>query len=227
MSSFFLNKEEAPEEEHTNIHVMLDIETMGVRVGAPIITIGAVLFDPTKQDSVDALEKRGFLARIDMSSALDNSEGVDPDTLKWWLQQEDAAIKALVGDDSVPTKEAVAQFRQYCKHRWPKGDDLFFPGHMQYPVACIVWAKSPDFDCKIMEYVCAQVNEQFPFRFYEWRCVRTLQDLAWPGGPDTRPTFKFGTAHDARADAVNQALMVQAGYKELGLSIDTVKYEAI
>jgi len=198
---------------------MLDIETMGIAVGAPIITIGAVLFDPHAQDTVQALENRGFLARIDIEDAVKHSNGVDGGTLKWWLSQEDAAIKALVeGEETYMTKEAMLEFGQYCKARWPKGDDLFFAGHSQYPIACQVWAKSPDFDCKIMEHVCNLLGEQFPFRFYEWRCVRTLQDLAWPDGPDARPTFKFGTAHDARADAVNQALMVQAGYKELGLS---------
>jgi exodeoxyribonuclease VIII len=197
---------------------MVDIETMGTSPQSPVLTIGAVLFDPHEQNSVQQLENIGFLRRIDLSDALRNSGGVEPDTLKWWLEQDDKAIKALVTGEAVSLKQALIDFRNYCIDRAPQLDNKFFNGFSQYPIGCILWAKSPDFDCKILENACKAVGEQMPMKFYQYRCVRTLQDLCWPEGPSTRPIFKFGTAHDARADAVNQALMVQAGYKELGLN---------
>ena len=227
--SFFLKKTKQPShdvrsDEVTNIHCMVDIETMGTRPDSPVITIGAVLFDPQDQDNVDSLEKRGFLRRIDIADSFTNSGGVDPDTLKWWLQQDDAAIKELVNGEFVSLKQALIDFRNYCVDRAPQLEGKFFPGHTQYPIACALWAKSPDFDCKILESACRAVGESMPMRFYQYRCVRTLQDLAWPDGPDSRPTFAYGTAHDARADAVNQALMVQAGYMQLGLSKSDVTF---
>lgn len=219
MSGIFAKPPETKQElELTNVHVMLDIETMGTSPTSPVLSIGAVLFDPTVQDSVQSLEEIAFFRRIDITDAIEHSGGVEPDTLKWWLQQEDAAIKELVGDDAVSLRQALMEFRQYCIHRWPKGDDIFFPGHSQLPQACMVWANSPNFDCVILEHACKQVGEQFPFRFFQYRDLRTLKDLAWPNGPDTVPKFQFGVKHDARADAVNQALVVQAGYLELGLA---------
>lgn len=222
-SIFYRAPETKSELVMTNTHLMVDIETMGTKPNAPVITIGAVLFDPRKQDDVGYLEQRGFLRRVDIADALKYGS-VEPDTLKWWLQQDDRAIKELVNGETVPLKQALEEFRQYAVHRWPKGDDKFFNGHSQLPVSCIVWAKSPDFDCKILEHACEAVGETFPFKFFQYRCVRTLQDLAFPNGPDSVPKFQYGVAHDARADAVNQALVVQAGYKALGLSTQDVTF---
>jgi hypothetical protein len=67
---------------------------------------------------------------------------------------------------------------------------------------------------------------KMPWNFWSCRSVRTVQDLAWPDG--ARPDFdvKGGVAHDARWDAVTQAMMVQAAMFRLGLSKDQeVKFE--
>lgn len=225
MSFFAKPPENKDELVRTNVHCMVDIETMGTSPQSPVISIGAVLFDPRTQDSVHALEQRAFLRRVDISDAIKHSGGVEPDTLKWWLQQDPEAIKELVGDDAVSLKQAMTEFRQYCTSRWPAGDELFFSGHSQYPVACMVWANSPNFDCVILEHACKQVGEVFPFKFFQYRDLRTIKDLAWPAGPDAVPKFASGVKHDARADAVNQALVVQAGYKELGLSLSDVTFD--
>ena len=208
----------------TNIHMMIDIESLGVQHGAPVITIGAVLFDPRKQDNIDGIMKRGFLRRIDIEDALRNSTGPDPNTLKWWWQQEDAAIKSLVTGDLVTSKQAAEELRQFAVHRWPGGNDKFFAGHSELPLACIVWANSPDFDCKMLEFLYAKVNDVFPFKFFQYRCLRTIKDLAWPNGSNDVPRFDTGAKHDALADAANQALVVQAAYKQLGLSTQDVEY---
>lgn len=207
----------------TNIHCMVDIETMGIGVVAPVLTIGAVLFDPTKQDSADALMKRSVLIHVDIEDSIKYSGGVEGGTLAWWLSQEDAAIKGLIGDDTMSLVSALRRFRQFCKDRQPILDNVFFQGFSQLPQACAIWAKSPDFDCKNLEDKYQRVHEldvekQFPLPFYQFRCVRTIQDLAWPGGPDDIPKFDVGVKHDARADAVVQAMVVQAGYKQLGLA---------
>lgn len=223
MSNKWFTEKKREEVVETNIHVMIDIETFGVGVAAPCITIGAVLFDPTKQDSSAALMKRSILIRITPEDAVKFSGGVEGGTLGWWLGQDDAAIKALVGPDAVGMETALQLFRQYCIDRSIHLDDRFFVGHNSMPQACAVWAKSPDFDCKNLEDKYQRVYDfdverKFPLPFYKFRCVRTLQDLAWPGGPDDVPVFDVGVKHDARVDAVVQALTVQAGYLKLGLA---------
>lgn len=208
----------------TNAEVMLDIETMGISPGCPVITVGAVLFDPTQSETYQAMIQRAFLAKIDIEDAVNQSNGVEGSTLKWWLSQDDRAIKALLAPDAVPLKTALKDFHDYAQARGLGYTKKFFEGHHQWPVACKVWAKSPDFDCKILEAACQAVAVNFPFRFYEYRCVRTIQDLAWPNGERPRFGLEEGVAHDARHDAVIQALAVQSAYRVLGLSTDEVEF---
>ena len=209
----------------TNIHVMVDIETMGVGVGAPLLTIGAVLFDPKMQSTATSLAKRSTLIHINIEDAVKYSAGVEGGTLKWWLGQDNLAIKGLISNYAVSMETGLMQFRQFCIDRNPRLDDTFFQGHSQLPQACAVWAKSPDFDCKNLEDKYKRLDGdkfgKFPLPFFQFRCVRTLQDLAWPGGPDDIPKFQTGTKHDARADAIQQAMVVQAGYRELKLADGT------
>lgn len=226
MTDWFLHVPKKDAIEMTNIHVMVDIETMGVGVQAPLLTIGAVLFDPKMQSTAESLAKRSTLIHVEIEEAVKHSGGVEGGTLAWWLGQDNLAIKGLLSKNAVSMETALQRFRQFCIDRNPKLDDLFFQGHSQLPQACAVWAKSPDFDCKNMEDKYQRVydfsvEQRFPLPFYQFRCVRTLQDLAWPGGPDDIPKFQTGTKHDARADAIQQAMVVQAGYRELRLADGT------
>ena len=60
-----------------------------------------------------------------------------------------------------------------------------------------------------------------PWDFWSCRSVRTIQDLAWPEGAADKPYFEVpGVAHDARWDAIQQAMIVQAAMVRLGLSED-------
>lgn len=208
----------------TNAEVMVDIETMGVAPGCPVITIGAVIFNPMESETYHAMIKRAFLVKVDVEDAVDQSNGVEGSTLKWWLAQEDGAIKALLAPDAVPLKMALTDFYDYCKSRGLGYTKKFFEDHHHWPTACKIWAKSPDFDCKILEAACKSVKVNFPFRFYEYRCVRTIQDLAWPDGDRPRFGAGEGVLHDARHDAVIQALMVQSAYRTLGITAEKAEF---
>lgn len=216
--AFFAPKPEGANEAENNQSIMIDIETMGTVAGSPIVTIGAVLFDPFKCDSVPKLEQRALLIRIDVSDAVKYSIGIDGGTLRWWLEQEDSAIKALVGNDCLSLKDALLKLNRYFNERGTFVDKEFFNGLSSLPRASSHWAKDPDFDMVLLRYAYERLEVPMPWKFHEGRSVRTIQDLAWPEGPHTRPTFAGGTLHDARADAINQALMVQAAMVQLGLS---------
>ena len=202
-----------------HIELMVDLETMGTEESAPIITIGAVLFNPYVQNTFAALKPYSFQARIDIEDAVRHSSGISATTLKWWLTQEDAAIKALVNGEVLNLQDALRRLWRFATDRgW--GD-----GHIRMlPVPERVWAKSPDFDCKILQYGCRQTNQIYPFRYYNQRCVRTAVDLAFPDGEDSRPVFTEGVKHNAADDAINQALMIQACYAQLGLGTSDASF---
>ncbi len=214
----------ASEQPHNNLELMLDIETLGTVMGSPVVTIGACLFDPYSCDSGEALMNRSMLVRVDLSEAIKYSDGVDGGTLRWWFEQKDAAIKALVGDDAVTMQEALTKLWRFCHERGAFVDKEFdIDGLCQLPRTCRYWAKDPDFDMRLMQYYYdhPDLDGKQPWDFWSCRSVRTVQDLAWPEGSIERPEFDVpGVAHDARWDAVTQALTVQAAIYRLGQSKD-------
>ena len=205
-----------------DVHLMVDIETMSTTIDAPVITIGAVLFTPSTSSTFQGLYERAFYRVIDIEDAVRYSGGVSGSTLKWWLAQDDAAIKRLLSPDAMTLKKALQDLALYVNER---GKHSTVPERYRYlPIPKFVWAKSPDFDCKILDHAFNTFGLRWPFHFAYQRCVRTAVDLAYPD-PDDRPDPAAGTvAHDARDDAVNQALMIQACYRQLNLAHDQAEF---
>lgn len=228
MTTFDFGRVTAKDQPRNNCELMLDVESLGTVMGSPVVTIGATLFDPYASDSGEELMRRALLVRVDISDAIKYSVGVEGGTLRWWFEQADAAIKALVGDDAVSMQEALKKLERYCLERGAFVNQEFFPDLTDFPKTCRYWAKDPDFDMRLMQhyYDHPGLHAKMPWRFWECRSVRTVQDLAWPDGE--KPDFEVaGVAHDARWDAVTQALMVQAAMRRLGLARDQdVQYKA-
>lgn len=228
MSNFDFANQVTPEEQpQNNIELMIDLESLGLVMGSPVITIGGVLFDPYASDSSEEMARRSLLLRIDISDSIkycDKSK-IDGETIRWWFEQKDAAIKALVTGDkpAIPMQHALNALYRYCHERGSFTNKEFFNGISDLPRTCRYWAKDPDFDMQLLRhyYEETELDGHAPWKFWECRSVRTVQDLAWPGGSDDRPTFEIpGVAHDARWDAIQQAMVVQAAIRRLGLAKD-------
>ncbi len=223
-NNFDFQRVTAAEQPQNNMELMVDVETLGVHPGAPVITIGAVLFDPYSSDSSEELVRRSTTIKIDLEEAIKYSTGVDGGTLKWWFQQDPEAIAALTGPEAVHMKTALQDLEKYCNDRGSYTNDKFFDGISSLPKACRYWAKDPDFDMRLMQHFYEHPDisgVKCPWTFYLCRSVRTVQDLAWPGGPSDRPTWEVpGVAHDAGWDAVTQAMTVQAAFRRLGIAKD-------
>lgn len=202
-----------PKADCNGVDLMVDLETLGVTESAPIVSIGAVLFDPQGNDTFEALYDRAFLRLIDIEDAINTCGPAEGGTLKWWLGQKEEAIKRLVNGEQVSLKVALQDLYIYSHVRGDKN-----PKVAHLPIPQRIWAKSPDFDCTKLDAACRKCKIKDPFFFSTRRCVRTAQDLAFPNGE--LPEFKSGVHHDARDDAVNQALMIQACYRALGLGRD-------
>ena len=205
-----------------DIHAMVDIETMGTAVDAPIITIGAVLFTPSESSTFNGLMRKSFYRTVDIEDAVRFSGGVSGSTLKWWLGQDDKAIKRLLDPGAQSLKRCLQDLYQFCTDRSSRSP--LDEAYRHLPIPKFMWAKSPDFDCSILRFAFDRFGLQWPFHFAYQRCVRTATDLAFPD-PEDRPDPAAGTvAHDARDDAINQALMIQACYRQLGLAHDQAEF---
>jgi len=229
MTSFDFSRVTAKDQPRNNAELMVDIETFGTSMGAPVITIGAVLFDPYASDSSEELLRRVFIRRIDISDAIKLATHVDGGTIRWWLEQNDDAIKALVAGEVSTAQEAFKDLEQYCNERGTFANEKFFDNITDFPKANRYWAKDPDFDMRLMQYYYdhPSISAKQPWDFWACRSVRTVQDLAWPEGGLEQPDFEVpGVAHDAGWDAITQAMTIQAGMRRLGLSADQdIQYE--
>lgn len=165
------------------INVMVDLETMGNSNEAPIVSIGAVIFND-KGLIKDQETKRPvtFYKNIHLQTCLDRGLKVDADTIYWWMQQSKKARKTLL-KDRIDLKEALKEFRD-----WIPKDNLQ------------VWGNGSDFDNTLLKTSYAKYNASTPWKFYENRCFRTVKS-SFP----TIEIPKVGTHHNALDDAIYQA----------------------
>jgi hypothetical protein len=227
MSQFDFQQVKAGDQPQNNAEGMVDIETLGTTAGCPVVTIGATLFDPYASDSSEEMLRRSILIRIDIADSIKycNKNEISGETIRWWFEQDDRAIKALVEGDERPVsmQQALNTLTLFFKERGSYVDKQFFEGLHALPRASRYWAQDPDFDMQLLRwyYEHPKLNAQSPWKFWECRSVRTMQDLAWPGGSSERPSFEVpGVAHDARWDSIHQAMTVQAAMRRLGLAKD-------
>lgn len=174
----------------TEKHICIDIETLSTKSNAAILSIGAVIFDPYAEN-MDQVE--AFYKKVSYDSCENAGLVVDDSTMAWWAKQEQTLIDDTFNDDG---REDLIQVL--------KDLNVFCRGGTHF------WAKSPSFDCVILETVAGLVNLGVPWSYPQTRDCRTIYDLADPELPKQ-------TVHSALEDAYNQAKGVQTVYKKLNI----------
>ncbi|EOY1127909.1 3'-5' exoribonuclease [Escherichia coli] len=175
-------------------HLMIDLETMGKNPDAPIISIGAIFFDPQTGDMGPEFSKT-----ID----LDTAGGViDRDTIKWWLKQSREAQSALLTDE-IPLDDALLQLREFID----ENSGEFFVQ---------VWGNGANFDNVILRRSYERQGIPCPWRYCNDRDVRTIVELGKTIDFDARTVIPFeGVRHNALDDARHQAKYVTATIQKL------------
>ena len=175
-------------------HLMIDLETMGKNPDAPIISIGAIFFDPQTGDMGPEFSKT-----ID----LDTAGGViDRDTIKWWLKQSREAQSVLLTDE-IPLDDALLQLREFID----ENSGEFFVQ---------VWGNGANFDNVILRRSYERQGIPCPWRYCNDRDVRTIVELGKAIDFDARTAIPFeGERHNALDDARHQAKYVSAIWQKL------------
>ncbi|HBN1811433.1 TPA: 3'-5' exoribonuclease [Escherichia coli] len=176
------------------IHLMIDLETMGKNPDVPIISIGAIFFDPQTGDMGPEFSKT-----ID----LDTAGGViDRDVIKWWLKQSREAQSAIMTDE-IPLDDALLQLREFIA----ENSGEFFVQ---------VWGNGANFDNTILRRSYERQGIPCPWRYYNDRDVRTIVELGKAIDFDARTAIPFeGERHNALDDARYQAKYVSAIWQKL------------
>lgn len=161
-------------------NVMIDLETLGTRADAVILSIGAVKFNFTGEVDDDA-----FYRSISIDS---NNEAaprhISEDTLLWWMDQS-AEARKVFNEPKVTLYSALEELTEW----------FGISQDMQ------VWSNGADFDIPMMAHAYHTNGLEAPWRFYNARCFRTLKSF----GKDV-PKPQNKCAHNALQDALTQAL---------------------
>ncbi|PSF89283.1 exonuclease, partial [Escherichia coli] len=161
-------------------HLMIDLETMGKNPDAPIISIGAIFFDPQTGDVGPEFSKT-----IDLETA---GGVIDRDTIKWWLKQSREAQSAIMTDE-IPLDDALLQLREFID----ENSGEFFVQ---------VWGNGANFDNTILRRSYERQGITCPWRYYNDRDVRTIVELGKAIDFDARTAIPFeGERHNALDDA--------------------------
>ncbi|EDS9958308.1 exonuclease, partial [Salmonella enterica subsp. enterica] len=175
-------------------HLMIDLETMGKNPDAPIISLGAIFFDPQTGEMGPEFSKT-----ID----LDTAGGViDRDVIKRWLKQSREAQSAILTDE-IPLDDALLQLREFI-------DENSCGFYVR------VWGNGANFDNVILRRSYERQGIPCPWRYCNDRDVRTIVELGNSIGFDVRMTIPFeGVPHNALDDARHQAKQVSAIWQKL------------
>ncbi|HDZ0419487.1 TPA: 3'-5' exoribonuclease [Klebsiella quasipneumoniae] len=192
------NKEEDQPIDY--VHVMVDLETMGKKHNAPIVAIGAVVFDPATGSIGES-----FYKVVCLESSVNWGAVIDPSTVIWWLKQSSEARSAIVNDDAIPLLDVLLQFREFVSDNVAGGSKK-----------AQVWGNGASFDNSILRSSYDCIAEDYPWEYWNDRDVRTMVELGQAIGFDPKTTIPFeGDRHNALADAIHQARYVSAIWQRI------------
>lgn len=179
------------------LHVMLDLETMGVTPGSAVLSIGACRFE--LGESLNPYPT--FYRAINLETCLLRGLRIEADTVKWWVQQSTDAKAVFSDPESVDLALALDAFTEW----WGDRPDC-------------IWGNSISFDGGILGAAYRACGLTPPWAFHRERCYRTI--MALPGVKEATASVKnIGVAHNALDDAVNQAYKLRAAWNHLQLKV--------
>ena len=184
---------------------MFDLETLGLRPGAVIISIGACIM--SEKDMHD--KEHQFDQNVTRESQPESGGfHVLQSTVDWWAEQSEKARNALV-DNQVSIQDAIEKF-----HAWAA----------KYPEPRALWCAGPHFDYALYAETCRLCDIKPLFEFWMVRDVRTAKDMAYMRKEDTKlavpPRVRETLVdHHALSDCIRQTYEVLAARKRIAAGV--------
>jgi len=116
-------------------HLMVDIEAFGKKADSPVVSIGAVFFDPSTGNTGSE-----FYKVISLESAMASGGVPDASTILFWLKASPEARSELVMDDAIPLDDALLQLNEFIAENAANG-----PEYVQ------VWGNGATYDNVLLE----------------------------------------------------------------------------
>ncbi|WP_432643666.1 3'-5' exoribonuclease domain-containing protein [Enterobacter hormaechei] len=181
-------------------HLMVDIEAFGKKADSPVVSIGAVFFDPSTGNTGSE-----FYKVISLESAMASGGVPDASTIIFWLKASPETRSELVMDDAIPLDDALLQLNEFIAENAANG-----PEYVQ------VWGNGATYDNVLLEASYDRTGIRCPWKFWNNRDVRTVVELGKAVGCEPRYEIPFdGEPHKAISDALHQVKYVSAIWQRL------------
>lgn len=181
-------------------HLMVDMETMGNGPDAPIVSIGAVFFDPSTGNT-----GAEFYRVVSLESSMSFGMKPDASTIQWWLKQSSEARSAILVDEAMGLREALELLADFIAENAANGSHTVQ-----------LWGNGCSFDNVILRRAYALTETPFSVPFWNDRDVRTMVELGKSVGINPRFDIPFeGDMHNALSDARHQVKYVSAIWQRL------------
>lgn len=181
-------------------HLMVDLETMGSGPDAPIVSIGAVYFDPSTGNT-----GAEFYQVVSLESSMSFGMKPDASTIQWWLKQSSEARSAILVDEAMGLRETLELLADFIAENAANGSHTVQ-----------LWGNGCSFDNVILRRAYALTQTPFAVPFWNDRDVRTMVELGKTVGINPRFDIPFeGDMHNALSDARHQVKYVSAIWQRL------------
>lgn len=181
-------------------HLMIDMETMGNSPDAPIVSIGAVFFDPSSGNT-----GAEFYRVVNLESSMSFGMKPDASTIQWWLKQSSEVRSAILVDEAMGLRESLELLADFIAENAANGSHTVQ-----------LWGNGCSFDNVILRRAYALTETPFAVPFRNDRDVRTMVELGKSVGINPRYDIPFeGDMHNALSDARHQVKYVSAIWQRL------------
>lgn len=133
-------------------HISLDIETLGTRPGAVILSVALVRFS----------DEASVQVNLNQQDQIDLGMSMDPTTVRWWAEQSREALDAATVNP-LPLAIALPYIADWI--RWAGPDPL-------------IWCHGATFDAPLLDDLYRRAGIPTPWPYWAVRDTRTLYDLA-------------------------------------------------
>jgi hypothetical protein len=175
-------------------HLMLDIESLGNKSNSVVLSVAAVEFNMETGDT-----GRVFYEQCSIQSGLDIGLKINSDTILWWLEQGEKAIK-----EAFQGKQHIANMLK---------NFTFFLEELG-TAELKLWGNSNRFDMGLLENAYNALNKEIPWKYEMERDVRTLVSFY----PEIKKNTKFeGVKHNPVDDCYHQIKYCVETWKKIQL----------
>lgn len=188
---------------------IFDVETLGKKSNAAILSMACIYFDPDKKPSPQQLHDSAFFVKLDAQDQLKRlKRSITKSSIDWWSKQcLNVKNKSFFPrPDDVKIEDGLEQLRQWSK-QYPNSKKEW------------IWARG-NLDQLVLDDVEEQLGIEPIFHYNRWRDVRTAIDFLYDTDTgycevDYRhfdPNLHI-TKHDPVDDCVYDVMMMLYGVK--------------